>query len=114
MSVFLYRWGKFAFRRKWIVLPVWALILVLLGGAAASLSKPFQDSFEMPGLPSEKATGILEEHMPQMASMFSIDAINGTYVVAAQNGKLSDEPNMTALDALVQRLNELDIVDHAE
>ncbi|MEU1985174.1 MMPL family transporter [Nocardia sp. NPDC019395] len=114
MSVFLYRWGKFAFRRKWIVLPIWALILVLLGGAAASLAKPFQDSFEMPGLPSERATAILEEHMPQMASMFSIDAVNGQYVIAAQNGTLADEPNMTALDALVQRLNEMDIVDHAE
>lgn len=114
MSVFLYRWGKFAFRRKWIVLPVWALILVLLGGAAATLSKPFQDSFEMPGLPSERATAILEEHMPQMASMFSIDAITGQYVVAAQNGTLADEPNTTALDALVQRLNGLDIIDHTE
>lgn len=114
MSVFLYRWGKFAFRRKWIVLPVWALILVLLGGAAATLSKPFQDSFEMPGLPSERATAILEEHMPQMASMFSIDAITGQYVVAAKDGTLADEPNTTALDALVQRLNGLDIIDHTE
>lgn len=114
MSVFLYRWGKFAFRRKWIVLPVWALILVLLGGAAGALAKPFQDSFEMPGLPSERATAILEEHMPQMASMFSIDAVTGQYVIAAPNGTLTDEPNMTALDALVQRLNELDIVDHSE
>ncbi|NKY56146.1 MMPL family transporter [Nocardia flavorosea] len=114
MSVFLYRWGKFAFRRKWIVLPVWALILVLLGGAAGALAKPFQDSFEMPGLPSERATAILEEHMPQMASMFSIDAVTGQYVIAAPSGTLTDEPNMTALDALVQRLNELDIVDHSE
>ncbi|NKY36131.1 MMPL family transporter [Nocardia speluncae] len=114
MSVFLYRWGKFAFRRKWIVLPVWALILVLLGGAAGALAKPFQDSFEMPGLPSERATAILEEHMPQMASMFSIDAVTGQYVIAAPNGTLTDETNMTALDALVGRLNELDIVDHSE
>ena len=114
MSVFLYRWGKFAFRRKWIVLPVWALILVLLGGAAGALAKPFQDSFEMPGLPSERATAILEEHMPQMASMFSIDAVTGQYVIAAPNGTLTDETAMTALDALVQRLNELDIVDHSE
>ncbi|MBF6349939.1 MMPL family transporter [Nocardia flavorosea] len=114
MSVFLYRWGKFAFRRKWIVLPIWALILVLLGGAAGALAKPFQDSFEMPGLPSERATAILEEHMPQMASMFSIDAVTGQYVIAAPNGTLTDEPNMTALNALVQRLNELDIVDHTE
>src|SRR5690606_14301707 len=57
---------------------------------------------------------ILEEHMPQMASMFSIDAVTGQYVIAAPNGTLTDEPNMTALDALVQRLNELDIVDHSE
>lgn len=114
MSVFLYRWGKFAFRRKWIVLPVWALILVLLGGAAGALAKPFQDSFEMPGLPSERATAILDEHMPQMAAMFSLDAVTGQYVIAALTGKLTDEANLTALNALVQRLNELDIVDHSE
>lgn len=114
MSVFLYRWGKFAFRRKWIVLPVWALILVVLGGAAATLAKPFQDSFEMPGLPSERATGILEEHMPQMAKAFSLDAVTGQYVIAAPNGTLADEPNMAALDAMVAHLNEMKIVDHAE
>ncbi|MBF6324518.1 MMPL family transporter [Nocardia cyriacigeorgica] len=119
MSVYLYRWGKFAFRRKWIVLPVWLLLLVLLGGAAATLAKPFQDKFDMPGLPSERATEILEEHMPQYAEGFSIDAITATYVIAAKDGKLSDPNNMAALDAMVQKLNapklgDQEIVDHSQ
>ncbi|WP_040787864.1 MMPL family transporter [Nocardia paucivorans] len=114
MSVYLYRWGRFAFRRKWIVLPAWLLLLVLLGGFSATVAKPFQDKFEMPGLPSERATRILEEHMPEMASMFSLDAITGTYVIAAPSGTLTDANNKSALQAFVQELNRLDIVDHTK
>ncbi|WP_280219283.1 MMPL family transporter [Nocardia neocaledoniensis] len=113
MSVYLYRWGKFAFRRKWIVLPVWLLLFLLLGGVGAALSKPMTNDFSMPSLPSERANQILDKHFPGMSEQFKFDAVSGTYVIAAPQGQqLTDPANRAAIDALITKLNGLDIVDH--
>ncbi|MEV6274564.1 MMPL family transporter [Nocardia sp. NPDC051832] len=112
MSVFLYRWGKFAFRRKWIVLPVWLVLLIVVGGVAGAISKPMNDDFSMPNLPSERATEILDKHFPGMSAQFSMDAVLGTYVIKAPEGqKLTDPANKTAVDDLIAKLRELPIVD---
>ncbi|WP_067648332.1 MMPL family transporter [Nocardia harenae] len=115
MSVLLYRWGKFAFRRKWIVLPVWLLLLVLLAGVGNTLSKPMTDDFSLPGLPSERATEILDRHFPGASAAFDFDAVTGTYVIGAPAGqKLTDPANRAAVEAFIAKLNELGIVDHAK
>lgn len=87
MSVYLYRWGKFAFRRKWIVLPVWLVLFVLLGGLGAQLSKPMTNDFSMPDLPSARANDILDKHFPGASDAFKFDAVTGTYVFAAPEGR---------------------------
>ncbi|MEV0355931.1 MMPL family transporter [Nocardia sp. NPDC050697] len=115
MSVLLYRWGKFAFRRKWIVLPVWLILLVLLAGVGNALSKPMTDDFSLPGLPSERATEILDKHFPGASAAFDFDAVTGTYVIGAPEGqKLTDPANRAAVEAFIAKLNELPIVDHAK
>ncbi|MGQ4598674.1 MMPL family transporter [Nocardia sp. R6R-6] len=115
MSVYLYRWGKFAFRRKWIVLPVWLLLFVLLGGLGTQLSKPMSNDFSMPDLPSARATEILDKHFPGMSATFKFDAVTGTYVIAAPTGqKLTDPANRAAMDAFIAKLGQLDLVDHAK
>ncbi|MFF2086573.1 MMPL family transporter [Nocardia sp. NPDC058176] len=111
MSVYLYRWGKFAFRRKWIVLPVWLLLFVLLGSVGFSLSKPMSNDFSMPELPSARANEILDKHFPGASEQFSFDAVSGTYVIGAPEGeKLTDPANRAAIDAFIAKLNGLDIV----
>ncbi|MDO3647693.1 MMPL family transporter [Nocardia mangyaensis] len=113
MSVYLYRWGKFAFRRKWIVLPVWLLLFVLLGSVGFSLSKPMSNDFSMPELPSARANEILDKHFPGMSEQFEFDAVAGTYVIGAPEGqKLTDPVNRAAIDAFIAKLDGLDIVDH--
>ncbi|WP_280430507.1 MMPL family transporter [Nocardia brasiliensis] len=115
MSVYLYRWGKFAFRRKWIVLPVWLLLFLLLGGLGAQLSKPMSNDFSMPDLPSARANDILDKHFPGASAAFKFDAVTGTYVIGAPAGqKLTDPANRAALDAFIAKLGELDIVDHGK
>ncbi|WP_280260472.1 MMPL family transporter [Nocardia abscessus] len=115
MSVYLYRWGKFAFRRKWIVLPVWLVLFVLLGGLGAQLSKPMTDDFSLPNLPSERANEILDRHFPGASAAFKFDAVTGTYVAATPDGqKLTDPANRAALDAFIAKLGQLDIVDHSK
>ena len=114
MSVYLYRWGKFAFRRKWIVLPVWLLIFVIVGAVGVGLKKQSQDDFNMPNLPSQKATDILDREFPGQSAAFKFDAVTGTYVAAATHGKLTDPDNHKALTALVEKINNLDIVDKSK
>lgn len=115
MSVYLYRWGKFAFRRKWIVLPVWLVLFVLLGGLGAQLSKPMTNDFSLPNLPSERANEILDKHFPGASAAFKFDAVTGTYVAATPDGqKLTDPANRAALDAFIAKLGQLDIVDHSK
>ncbi|MBF6065007.1 MMPL family transporter [Nocardia terpenica] len=115
MSVYLYRWGKFAFRRKWIVLPAWLVLVVLLLGLGATLKKPVQDNFNMPNLPSQRATQILDKQFPGMSAQFKLDAVTGTYVIGAPAGqKLTDPANRAAVADLVQKLNGLGIVDHGK
>ncbi|WP_227997983.1 MMPL family transporter [Nocardia australiensis] len=115
MSVLLYRWGKFAFRHKWIVLPVWLVLFLILGGLGAQLKEPMSDDFSMPNLPSERATEILDKHFPGMSQAFNFDAVTGTYVIgAAQGQKLTDPANHQAVETLIANLNQLDIVDHSK
>ncbi|MFF3221191.1 MMPL family transporter [Nocardia suismassiliense] len=115
MSVYLYRWGKFAFRRKWIVLPAWLVLFLLLGGLGAQLSKPMTNDFSMPDLPSARANDILDQHFPGASEAFKFDAVTGTYVIGAPAGqKLTDQVNRTALDAFIAKLGALDIVDHSK
>ena len=115
MSVYLYRWGKFAFRRKWIVLPVWLLIFLIIGALGVGLKKPVKDDFNIPNLPSQRATDILDKQFPGMSAQFSFDAVTGTYVIGAPAGqKLTDPADRSAITELVQKLGELNIVDHSK
>nr|WP_198428840.1 MMPL family transporter [Nocardia bovistercoris] len=110
----MYRWGKFAFRRKWIVLPVWLLLFLILGALGAQLKKPMTDDFSLPNLPSERATEILDQHFPGMSEAFAFDAVTGTYVIGAPPGQqLTDPANRAALTALIGRVEQLDIIEHA-
>ncbi|WP_024801138.1 MMPL family transporter [Nocardia sp. BMG51109] len=114
MSVYLYRWGRFAFRRKWIVLPVWIVLFLVIGGLGGQLSKPMSNDFSIPNLPSERATHILDQHFPGMSQAFQFDAVTGTYVIAAPAGqKLTDPANHAAVRQLIADIGTLGIVDHA-
>ncbi|MEU8895005.1 MMPL family transporter [Nocardia sp. NPDC048505] len=115
MSVLLYRWGKFAFRRKWLVLPVWLLLFLILGALGNGLKEPMTNDFSLPNLPSERATEILDKHFPGMSEGFKFDAVTGTYVIGAPAGqKLTDPANRAALTDLIGKVEALPIVDRAK
>ncbi|WP_067720970.1 MMPL family transporter [Nocardia yamanashiensis] len=115
MSVYLYRWGKFAYRRKWIVLPVWLALWLVLGGLGTALKEPMSNAFDIPNLPSERATEILDEHFPGMSAAYQFDAVTGVYVIGAPAGtKLTDERNRQDIAGLIKQLDGLGIVDHSK
>jgi RND superfamily putative drug exporter len=103
MASFLYRLGRFAFRRRWLVAALWLAILAAALGGAATLSGPTSDAFSIPGTPSQQAIDLLEERFPQA----SAGGATARVVVAAPAGQqLTDAENRTAVDQAVAQLKQ--------
>ena len=67
MAIYLYRLGRFAARRAWLVVVAWMLILGILGGAAATLSKPFTKQLSIPGTEFQQVLDDLDTSLPDAA-----------------------------------------------
>ena len=59
MSHLLYRLGSFSARRPWAVIGSWLVVSVLVIGASSSFGRVLEDSFQAPGVDSQKATELL-------------------------------------------------------
>ncbi|MGW2563218.1 MMPL family transporter [Streptomyces sp. NPDC001514] len=64
MATFLSKLGRFAFRRRGLVVLLWLLALVGAGFAASTAAAPPADTFSMPGTESQKAFDLLQEKFP--------------------------------------------------
>jgi RND superfamily putative drug exporter len=67
MATFLYRIGHFAYRRAWLVIGIWVVILGGILGANVALGGTTQESFAIPGTESQDAIDKLAEVFPQAA-----------------------------------------------
>jgi len=61
MASFLYRLGRLAFRRRWLVAGLWVAVLMAALAGAATLSGATSDAFRIPGTPSQQAIDLLQE-----------------------------------------------------
>ena len=59
MSTHLYRLGRFAARRPWVVIGTWIALFVIVMAATAGFGKDLEDSMEVPGLDSQRAVDLL-------------------------------------------------------
>ncbi len=59
MSHALYRLGRFAARRPWVVIGAWLLLSVVVIGASAGFGRELEDGFSAPGLDSSDALDLL-------------------------------------------------------
>ncbi|MDT0341476.1 MMPL family transporter [Streptomyces litchfieldiae] len=64
MATFLYRIGRWTFRRRRLVGSLWLAALVLLGVAAATAAPGPESEFSMPGTESQEAFDLLNERFP--------------------------------------------------
>jgi RND superfamily putative drug exporter len=83
MASFLYRLGRFSFRRRWLVLGLWIAVLAAALTGAATLSGSTTDAFRIPGTPSQQAIDLLQERFPQA----SADGATARVVFAAPAGR---------------------------
>ena len=111
MATYLYRLGKFAYRRKFAVIGAWLALLVLAGVGAATLSGPTANSFSIPGTQGQQAQDLLAERFPSQAGEDPMAALSARYVFAAPEGQtLADPANERAMDDVLAKVRQVDQV----
>jgi RND superfamily putative drug exporter len=101
VATFLYRLGRFSFRRKALVAAVWAAVLVALGLGALTLSGQLSNSVTIPGTESQRAVDQLTEKFPQA----NAGGATARVVIEAPAGTaVTDAKGKAAVEALVGQL----------
>jgi RND superfamily putative drug exporter len=101
MSTYLYRLGRFAVRRRWLVLVSWVLALVVLSVSGKVAGGELHDEFNIPGVESQQALDVLQDTFPAEAGA------RAQVVIHSPDGTL-DEPAATAAVAKAfAAINEL-------
>ncbi|MEJ8657855.1 MMPL family transporter [Streptomyces sp. MS1.AVA.4] len=88
MATFLYKLGRFAFRRRRLVALLWVALLALAGVGAASAPTATSSSFSIPGTEAQKAFDLLEERFPGA----SADGATARVVFKAPDGRKMTDP----------------------
>ncbi|UYM07218.1 MMPL family transporter [Solicola gregarius] len=102
MAWHLYRLGRAAFRRRWIVLGIWLAAVVAAGVGAATLSGDTQDEFEIPGIESMQAFDLIKDRTPEA----SPDGATAQIVYQTPEGSTLTDPDVQ--QAVQKSLAELD------
>ncbi|MFB6873680.1 MMPL family transporter [Streptomyces sp. NPDC056323] len=98
MAVFLYRLGRFSFRRRRLVALLWVVVLAACAFAAAKAPAAPEDGFSMPGTESQKAFDLLDQRFPGGNS----NAADARIVFVAPEGqKVTAGPNKAAIEEIV-------------
>ena len=104
MASYLYRIGRFAFRRWRLVAAGWVAVLALVIVGAATLSGSTSEAFSIPGTPSQQAIDTLGDRFPEA----SADGATARVVFAAPDGQLlTDATNRAAVAETVTALKGL-------
>ncbi|MER7922909.1 MMPL family transporter [Streptomyces sp. NPDC096057] len=100
MATLLYRLGRTAFRRRWLVVLLWAVILGGAGAGAVTAPAASDDGTSfMPGIEAQKAFDLIGERFP------GSDANGATariVFVSPDGEKVTATGNRAAIDALVK------------
>ena len=67
MALFLYRLGKFSYRRRWLVISLWLAVLVAVGGSAAAFHGTLSNNFHIPGTETQQMADKLKMVLPSSA-----------------------------------------------
>ena len=101
MAHYLYRLGKWAARRRRLVLGTWLAVLVLAVVGATTLSGETSDVFELPGTESQQAIDQLADKLPGAGG-----ATARVVLQAPEGATLQDAEMVTAVEATVAALRD--------
>src|ERR1051325_5697906 len=89
------RWTRAIIRRRWLVVAVWAVVLVAGGYGFSKLSALQSNTFTVPGTDSERVRTILSDRFG--------DRSDGSFTVVFQGREVADPAVQARLQALVER-----------
>lgn len=99
MAQFLYKIGSTAYRKKWVFLAFWLIVLIAIGSVASAFSKPTTNTMTIPGLESVETMEKMQERFPTSGDALS--GPTGTILVQTTDGSKLTDPEVQA------RINEL-------
>ncbi|MEV5122250.1 MMPL family transporter [Streptomyces decoyicus] len=101
MATFLYKLGRFAFRRRRFVALIWVALLAVAGVGAATAASPAADSFSIPGTEAQRAFDLLDQRYPGT----NADGATARVVFRAPEGEsMTDPANKAAVERTVHAL----------
>ncbi|MGI5440343.1 MMPL family transporter [Streptomyces shenzhenensis] len=100
MATLLYRLGRTAFQRRWLMVLLWAVLLGAVGAGAAKAPAASDDGTSfMPGIEAQKAFDLIAERFPGSSE----DGANARIVFVAHDGeKVTASDNRAAIDAFAK------------
>ncbi len=101
MAELLYRLGKTAARRAWLVILAWVLALSGAAGAYVAWSGELTTSFDIPGLPSSKVVDELQKGLPDLAGG------SGTIAFRTKDGTPLSATQKKEIQALIASAEDL-------
>ncbi|MEU6609466.1 MMPL family transporter [Streptomyces shenzhenensis] len=103
MATFLYRLGRFAFRRRRLVLLAWVAVLVAAGIGVSSVSGTTTDDFTLPGTQSQQAIDLLEKEFPQASAS---GATARVVIETADGQKVTSAAHKRQVESLITDLRK--------
>lgn len=103
MATFLYRIGRFAYRRAWRVIGAWILVLAAILGGGLALGGQFEESFSIPGTESQDTIDTLNAVFPQ-ASGAAVET-----VFQVPDGESVEDPQYK--DAIEETISAIEDID---
>src|SRR5919112_351175 len=99
--------ARWCFRRKFVVLAVWVVALLVLGGLSASAGTGYTDSFSLPGTESTTALNLLTDNFNTESTdtnqvVFAADDVNAPQIKARIERTLrdiADGPHVERVDS---------------
>ena len=105
MAKFLFKVGRWSYRKKWWVIACWTMILAAVLGSAGVFQKGFSNDFNIPGTPSYNAAMMIEDLWPGQPNPVAAASVN--IVFQAPEGHTLDEPqNMEAMGKTVNYIKQ--------
>jgi len=106
VSSVLYSLGRWAVRARRLVVAVWVVALVLVGGAAGLLQQGLDNEVSIPGTESQEALDRLAATFPQVSG-----ASAQVIVVAPEGGTIDDPAVRRAIEHGVEELGDVSQVE---
>ncbi|MFF7984096.1 MMPL family transporter [Streptomyces sp. NPDC007901] len=103
MATFLHRIGRAAFKRHWLTLLLWVVVLGAVGAAAANSSESATSSFTLPGTEAQRANDLLGEKFPTA----NVEGATARVVLRAPDGeKITSSAHKADIAAILEGLRD--------